>query len=143
MVKLSIIKQFEGLLLQAYKDSVGIPTIGYGTITYPNGKRVAMGDTCTEQQANEWLEQHCKRVIEPNIVSTLRRLNENQQEAIISFCYNLGVAAFNSSTLKRKILANPNDPAIRVEFMKWVKAGGEVLQGLVNRRQAEADLYFS
>jgi lysozyme len=137
-----IIKEFEGLRLQAYRDSVGIPTIGYGTVRYLNNKSVAMGDTCTEAQAEEYLQYHIRNRILPRISDVLKRLNDNQKEAIISFCYNLGVGAFLDSTLRKKILANPNDPTIRSEFAKWVKAGGVVLNGLVKRRQSEADLYF-
>jgi lysozyme len=62
---------------------------------------------------------------------------------VTSFAYNVGVGALGDSTLLKKLKVNPNDPAIRDEFMKWVYAGGVVLPGLVTRRKAEADLYFS
>jgi lysozyme len=73
-------------------------------------------------------------------------VNQNQFDALVSFCYNLGIGAFNSSTLKKKVIANPADASIRDEFMKWNKARVKgvltELKGLTNRRTAEADLYF-
>ena len=69
-------------------------------------------------------------------------INQNQFDALVSFAYNLGPANLKSSTLLKKVNANPEDETIRAEFMKWTKAGGRVLRGLVRRREAEANLYF-
>jgi lysozyme len=73
-------------------------------------------------------------------------LNQNQFDSCLSFIYNVGIGAFTKSTLRKKILLNPNDPTIKDEFMKWNKAtvGGKltVLKGLTRRRTAEAELYF-
>ena len=69
-------------------------------------------------------------------------VTQNQFDALVSFCYNLGPANLKASTLLKKVNANPNDETIRAEFMKWTKAGGRTLKGLVTRRTAEADLYF-
>jgi lysozyme len=60
----------------------------------------------------------------------------------LSFTYNVGIANLQKSTLLKKVNYNPNDPTIRLEFMKWNKAGGKVLNGLTRRREAEANLYF-
>ena len=68
---------------------------------------------------------------------------QNQFDALVSFAYNLGNGALKGSTLLKKVNANPNDIAIKKEFLKWVNAGGKRLQGLVNRRTEEANLYFS
>ena len=65
-----------------------------------------------------------------------------QFDALTSFTYNVGSGAFGGSTLLKKLKVNPNDPTIRDEFMRWVYGGGEILPGLVTRREAEADLYF-
>ncbi len=67
----------------------------------------------------------------------------NQFDALVSFCYNVGPANLKSSTLLKKVNINPNDPTIKNEFLKWTKAGGKVLKGLVTRRTAEAELYFT
>jgi lysozyme len=69
-------------------------------------------------------------------------INQNQFDALVSFAYNLGPANLKSSTLLKKVNANPNDETIALEFMKWVKAGGKTLKGLVRRREAESQLYF-
>jgi lysozyme len=70
-------------------------------------------------------------------------INQNQFDALVSFAYNLGPANLKASTLLKKVNANPNDPTIKDEFLKWTKAGGQTLPGLVRRRQAEAELYFA
>lgn len=137
---LDLVKQFEGLRLNAYLDSVNVPTIGYGTTVYPNGNKVKIGDVCTKEEAETYLRTDINR--RAAAVGEIG-VNQNQFDAILSFCYNLGLGAWNKSTLRKKILANKNDPTIETEFNKWNKAGGKVLAGLVKRRQAEADLYFS
>lgn len=70
-------------------------------------------------------------------------LNQNQFEALVSFTFNLGGGSLSTSTLLKKVNVNPCDPSIRDEFAKWRLAGGKVLAGLIRRRAAEADLYFS
>lgn len=137
---LDLIKQFEGLRLKAYQDAVGVWTIGWGTTLYPDGKKVQPGDKCTQEQAENYLRTDLNR--RAAAVGQIM-VNQNQFDAILSFCYNLGIGAWNKSTLRKKIKNNPCDPAIETEFMKWVNAGGRRLNGLVKRRQAESDLYFS
>lgn len=148
---INLIKSFEGLFLHAYhgkKDRPGIDTIGYGTIKYPptylGGKMVKLGDPAiTEQQAFEFLKWEVEKML-PQIDLLVRDdLSVNQFNALTSFCYNLGTGALKQSNLRGKINANPNDPAIRAEFMKWTCSNGECgIKGLVRRRKAEADLYF-
>ena len=62
--------------------------------------------------------------------------------AIVSFAMNVGLVNLKSSTLLKKVNAKPDDPSISDEFMKWVKVGGKVSQGLINRRKEESKLYF-
>lgn len=69
-------------------------------------------------------------------------LTPNQYGALVSFAYNLGDGTLKQSTLRTKVNLNPADPTIRDEFMRWVHSNGEVVQGLIRRRKAEADLYF-
>jgi lysozyme len=140
---IELVKEFEGCYLDAYKDPIGIPTIGIGTIKYPDGRKVKMGDKITLKQAEELLmhELNTKAIaIQHHFFNVA--INQNQFDALLSFTYNLGVGALGKSTLLKKVKHNHNDPAIRNEFMKWVRAGGKVLPGLVRRRKAEADLYF-
>jgi lysozyme len=70
-------------------------------------------------------------------------INQGQFDALVSFAYNLGPANLKSSTLLKKVNTDPNDPTIEVEFLKWTKAGGKTLKGLVRRREAEVKLYFN
>lgn len=141
---IDLVKAFEGLHLKAYPDPVGIWTIGYGTIMYPSGKRVKKGDRCTILEAEEYLQYELTTkalAIQHHFFKV--PINQNQFDAIVSFTYNLGVGALNKSTLLKKVKLNPSDQTIRNEFMRWVNAGGKKLNGLVRRRKAEADLYFS
>lgn len=141
---LELVKKYEGCRLKAYADPIGIPTIGWGTIRYPNGQKVKLGDVITQAQADEYL-MHELNIKGQQIAKHFHNvfLNQNQIDAILSFTYNVGVGALGKSTLLKKIKANQNDPSIELEFMRWNKAGGKILPGLVKRRQAEADLYFT
>ena len=141
---IELIKTFEGFRGAPYKCPAGIPTIGYGATFYPGGKKVTMADAAvTEEQATELLANMLVS-FEKYVDSYCRDdINQNQFDALVSFAYNLGPANLKSSTLLKKVNANPEDETIRAEFMKWVKAGGKTLQGLVKRRTAEADLYFT
>jgi lysozyme len=137
-----LIKSSEGLFLKAYLCPAKIPTIGYGSTMYSNGEKVHLGDEITLDKANElikWEVNQKGKVIDAMAL----KLNQNQFDAVVSFAYNLGVGAFQKSTLCKKIKANPNDITISNEFAKWNKGGGVVLKGLVTRRKAESDLYFS
>ena len=131
-----MIKFFEGLKLQAYLDTGGVWTIGYGTIKYPNGTRVKKGDTCTEPQALEWLINDSKWVDACLDKHIKVKLNQNQFDALASFVYNIGETAFVKSTMLSLINANKlNDAAL--QFDRWVNDNGKRIQGLVNRRSAE------
>ena len=138
-----IIKRFEGLKLKAYFCPAGLPTIGYGNTRYENGSKVQIGDVITIDRADKLLlftvAEFEKQV---NTIVT-SAINANQLGALTSFAFNVGIGNFRKSTLLRLVNANPNNPVIRTEFQKWVRANGKVLKGLVTRRQAEADLYFT
>lgn len=136
---LDLIREAEGLRLEAYLCPAGVLTCGYGH----TGKDVKEGMKIQSHKATEWLMKDVLN-IEKQIDSVLKvELNENQYDAIVSFVYNLGIGNFKSSTLLRKINSNPNDPTIANEFKRWVYSGKTVLPGLVTRRQKEADLYFT
>lgn len=141
---LELIKSFEGLRLKPYLCSANVPTIGYGNTFYENKAKVTLKDSAiTEQRAVEllaWSLKGFEQYVDSYCIDTI---TQNQFDAMVSFCYNLGPANLKSSTLLKKVNANPNDPTIRAEFLKWNKAGGRALAGLTRRRTAEADLYFS
>jgi lysozyme len=140
---INLIKLFEDYKPKAYLCPAGVPTIGYGSTTYTTGLKIKIGDTINEQEAYELLIWKLR-----NKAFSLHglKLNQNQIDALLSFIYNLGIGAFTKSTLRKKILINPNDKSIKDEFLKWNKArvNGQLteLKGLTRRRIAEADLYF-
>jgi len=143
---IDLIKSFEGLELKAYVDpgSGGEPiTIGYGTTIYPDGRKVKLGDVCTEQQATEYLIADVNKFATKVKQLITAPVNDNQFGAITSFAYNVGTGNLSSSTLRKKVNKNPADATIAAEFLKWNKAAGKVMRGLTRRREAESKLYFS
>jgi len=140
---LRLIKKFEGLRLEPYLDIVGVPTIGYGNTYYENGTRVDLSDeSITEAKAELMLKNILKYYEEGVNMYVKKDINQSQFDALVSFSYNLGVGALQKSTLLKKTNINPCDETIKHEFLRWVKAGGKILQGLVKRRKEEAALYF-
>ena len=140
---ITLIKQFEGFSAKPYLCPAGIPTIGYGATFYPNGKKVTMSDPAVSEQQAVDLLKNMLVSFEQYVDSFCRDdINQNQFDALVSFCYNLGPNNLKTSTLIKKVNSNPLDTTIRAEFLKWNKAGGKVLAGLTKRRIAEADLYF-
>ncbi len=140
---IELIKSFEGLKLVAYVCPANVCTIGYGTIRYPNGNKVKIGDICTLEQAESYLRNDLIQFESSVDALCVDSLNANQFSALVSFCYNLGAGNLKSSTLLKKVNRNPNDKTISQEFKKWNKGGGVVLNGLIKRREAESNLYFS
>ena len=137
-----LICEFEGEQLVAYDDGVGVWTIGFGTIKYPNGVRVKKGDTCTLDQAKEYM-RHDLIEFEHTVNSSVKvPLNQNQFDALVSLAYNIGSNAFKSSTLVKKLNAGDYQGAAD-QFNVWVNAGGKRMQGLVNRRDREKLLFLS
>jgi len=138
----SLIKSFESCRLKAYRDSIGVWTIGWGSTWYEDGTRVQQGDQITQERADA-LFRLVLAEFEIGVERLLKvKLTQHQFDALVSFAYNVGLGNLQRSTLLRKVNANPKDPAIAAEFAKWNRAGGKVLNGLTRRRKAEADLYF-
>ena len=145
---IDFIKNKEGLRLEAYTDSAGIWTIGYGTIKYDKNSIVKRGDTITIQQAEQYLATEIiEKSVKVNAVIKPILLSQTKYNALVSFAYNVGTGALISSTLLKRVKANPDDERIREAFMMWDKAhiDGELVavKGLQMRRKEEADLYFS
>jgi len=109
---LPLIQQFEGLALEANRDPVGIPTIGYGTIRYADGSPVQLGDRISVERAEQLLREAVNERYAPAVFAAIpaaRHYSPQQQAALISFTYNVGVAALQGSTLRRRLLAG-GDP---------------------------------
>jgi len=134
------IKSFESLQLKAYKCSAGVPTIGYG-----HTKGVTMDMVIDESEANKLLDEDVAQFDLDLNKKLPKKVRQNQWDALISFIFNLGMGAFLGSTLYKKLKADPEDPTIPNEFLKWDKArvNGELvaLKGLTRRRAAEAMMY--
>ncbi len=136
-----IIKASEGFQSTAYLDTGGVWTIGYGTIKYPNGMRVKKGDTCTKVQAEQWLKNDCQWVDACLDQYVKVPVNQNQFDALASFVYNVGETAFVKSTML-KLLNSTNYAGTAAQFDKWVYDNGKKIQGLVNRRMREKELFL-
>jgi len=144
---LSIIKEFEGLELAAYIDAVGIATIGWGTTMYPDGTPVKMGETVTSAKAESLLVNALLRDYAPGMFRALpmaKEFTSQQQAALISFTYNVGVQALEDSTLRKRLIAGePASTVISQELPRWRYGDqGTTLAGLVRRRQAEIALFM-
>jgi lysozyme len=135
-------KRFEGFRAKPYLCPAGIPTIGYGSTYYADGKKVTLNDSLISQKdANDLLMNELQHTYLPGVVRNCPILatDERKCNAIVDFCYNLGVGRLQTSTLKRKINAQDWDGA-KEQLMLWTKGGGKVLPGLLKRRQAECAL---
>ena len=132
---LVLIKNFEGLRLTAYKCPAGVPTIGYG-----HTKNVKMGDVITLDQANLYLLQDLKGTIFcVNEYDKIYNFTQNEFDALVSFTFNCGKGNLTKLTKK----GTRSKALIGQKILEYNKSGGKVLNGLIRRRQAEHDLYFT
>jgi lysozyme len=133
----TLTEAFEGCRLQTYKDSKGVLTIGYGHTSH-----VYQGQTCTQEQADVWLEQDIANAeAAVNRLVTVK-LTQGEFDALVDFTFNVGVGAFSNSTLIHKLDSGDVVGAAE-EFARWDYCGGVVLQGLVRRRLAEVAVFNS
>ena len=133
---LAMTRQFEGCELNAYQDQVGVWTIGYGH----TGRDVVAGLTITQDQANALLASDIAgSAAYVNQVVTVA-LQQNQFDALVDFVFNLGRAAFGGSTMLKQLNAG-NFAAAAGQFVLWDHAGGQVVMGLLRRRQAEQAMF--
>lgn len=137
-----LVKSCEGCKLTAYQDSVGIWTIGIGTIKYPDGTSVQEGDTCTESQAFEYLNHHLENYIFPTVDKLKDKylFNDKIYAALCSLGYNIGSALHGEHILKA-LESNDTDELANA-FKLYNKAGGVINKGLQNRREIEIK-YFT
>jgi len=132
---ISLIKSFEGCELTAYRCSADVPTIGYG-----HTAGVSDGDTCTQEEAESMLaedlvefEDYVKNYVESE-------LQQNEFDALVAWTYNLGPANLKESTMLKE-LNSGNFEEVPRQMKRWNRAGGEVLDGLIRRREAESRLF--
>ena len=135
---LSLIKSFEQCRLAAYLDSGLVWTIGWGH----TGKEVVAGLTCTQQQADAWLEGDTQSAVAAVNHSLDIAIAQDQFDALVAFTFNVGITAEAHSTLLRLVNQRRFAEAAD-EFPKWCHDAGRVVDGLVNRRAAERALFMT
>jgi lysozyme len=141
-VAAALCRPFEGLRLQPYICPAGYPTIGYGTVWKPDGSKVTMEHApISKETAEAWLVHELRHnylagvlKASPGLLARPRALG-----ALTDFAYNLGVARYRASTLRKRVDAGDWEDA-KAQLMLWTRGGGRVLPGLVRRRAAEAAL---
>ncbi len=135
---IALIQSYEKCRLVAYLPTPNdVPTIGWGKT-----RGVAMGDTCTQAQADQWFLEDVAWVEECVNKAVTAVLNQQEYDSACSLCFNIGCGAFGKSTFVKKLNAADYDGA-SLEFLRWTKQNGKELAGLVARRQAERELFDS
>lgn len=138
---LDLIKASEGLRLTAYYDPVKVLTIGYGITNAAGVVKITPGMTITQAQAEEYLALALRKY-EQTVRDTIKvKITQNQFDAMVSLCYNIGQTGFAKSSVARYCNALQFDRAADA-FRLWVKAGGKTLPGLVKRRDFERALFM-
>ena len=132
---ISLIRHFEGCRLDAYLCPAGVWTIGYG-----HTRDVKRGDVIDQEQAEAFLIEDLEEF--EGYVTALceRSLTQYQFDALVSWTFNLGPTNLKESTLLNRINYGPISD-VPFQIQRWTRAGGQVLQGLVKRRAAEAALW--
>lgn len=130
------IKEFEGYRQKAYRCPAGVWTCGYG-----HTRGVSAKTSCTQAQADAWLRQDLDP-LEKKLNSIKEIDSQGKLDACLDFCFNLGLGSFLRSTLLKMIKAGMGEKLIKAEFLGWVYAGGRKLDGLVKRREWEAERFF-
>lgn len=137
---ISLIKEFEGVRLKSYKCPAGVWTLGVGHTSAAGPPKVGPGMEITNAQAMKILAQDLVQFEDGVDAAVKVPLTQNQFDALVSFAFNVGLGALQKSTLLRKLNAGQYG-AVPAELMKWTKAGGKELPGLIRRRRAEAALW--
>ena len=139
---LDLIKRWEGCKLKAYKCSAGVWTVGYGLTTSAGFIDVGPDTTITQAEADWYLEKTIEKFLAEIKPAITAPINENELGAFTSLAYNIGPTAFRKSSALRHFNAGNKD-RVPTSIRMWRKAGGKVVKGLVNRREAEVDLFLT
>jgi len=132
---ISLIKKFEGCELEAYKCAAGVWTIGYG-----HTKDVKENDVITKEEAESMLVHELQEYCNDVDIAVKVDLKQNEFDALVSWTYNLGPTNLNSSTMLRVLNEGKHDE-VPAQIKRWNKANGQVKEGLVRRREAEALMF--
>jgi len=150
---LEVMKHHEGVRFKPYRCPAYLWTIGVGHLMYPSQARLPMIDRMsvqltpqdnkifTKEEVNAILRKDLSN-FERGVTNFCGVLNQNRFDALVSFSFNLGLGTLQRSTLRQKVLRGDHEGAAQ-EFLKYCKAGGKILPGLLKRRQYESSLYLS
>lgn len=142
---LKFLSEQEGCRLKRYKDVAGLDTIGVGHLI--TGKEMPpIGDCITQDRCLELLREDVKSVVDEfndndGFADLPSDITQDEFDACVSLAFNIGIGAFDHSTVL-KMIEQHNFPAAGNAFLLWNKAGGKVVQGLVNRRNEERELFL-
>ena len=140
---IDFITKEEGTVLRPYFCSAKIPTIGIGSTYYENGTKVKMTDPPITLARAQKLFRNVLKNYELAVYSVTRDdINQNQFDALVSLCFNIGVAGFKNSTVVKRVNEDPNGKLIGAAFKMWKKAGDNPTR-LLSRRIRESALYYT
>lgn len=142
---LDLIKEYEGFVPHVYQNPGDVPTIGFGTTFYPDGRKVTLGDPdVTREQALEFVEHYVNTISLPTISKHVEvPLTQGNVDSICDFTYNLGNGAFIGSHLLIQINNKADQQTITNEFKKWIYVNHKPNDWQIKRRNADIQMYFS
>lgn len=139
---LDLVKEFEGCRLTAYRDEVGVWTIGYGITNSDfkiTKKIIRKGMKISKATAEKWLEESLNKKYLPLVLEYDKQYNwdQNELDALVSFCYNIGsIKQLTADGTRSKTV-------VASKILQYNKAGGKVYRGLTRRRKAERELFLA
>lgn len=139
---LALIKKFEGCKLESYKCPAGVWTIGIGSTRYANGSPVKANQALPSEAAALHILAQTLSPYEHAVNAIGVELTQNEYDALVCLCYNIGSRNLVSSTLVKMLKAGNNKADVAKQFLRWNKAAGKELAGLTRRRNAEAELFL-
>ncbi len=138
----ALCRQFEGFRPAPYLCPAGVPTIGYGSTSYADGRRVTLADApITREDADALLLHELHHVFAPAVARLVPGLQDHPGpwNATVDWAYNLGPGRLQTSTLRHRLIAR-DWPGAAEQLRRWTRGGGRILPGLVRRREAEVSL---
>lgn len=152
---LGMIKHHEGVRLRPYRCPAKLWTIGVGHVLYPEQGKMPLAERMTFQLRPEddrvWTMEEVEKILKQDLGRFVRGVHrycpaaavkQGHLDALVSFSFNLGLGTLQRSTLRAKYNRGDYEGAAE-EFLKYTKAGGKVLRGLVNRRNDERALFLT
>ena len=140
---IDLIAKFEGFSSKPYLCPAKVPTIGFGSTRWADGRAVSMQDEpITHDEAKQLLAATLVSFEKAVNKAVTIELKQHQFDALVCLCYNIGGGNFRESTLVKLLNNGQSEQEVAAQFLRWNKAGGKVLNGLSNRREAERCLFL-